>query len=60
VRALGAVSRGEAALAGSAELLAEPELRTWFLTAEDLAPILNRLETVRPEVIKIVKDTIGL
>ncbi|MFN8640319.1 MAG: hypothetical protein U0802_01135 [Candidatus Binatia bacterium] len=37
----------EAALARSAELLAEPELRTWFRTAEDLAPVLEELGAVQ-------------
>ena len=37
----------DAALARSAELLAEPELRTWFLTAEDLAPYLEELGSVQ-------------
>ncbi len=31
-----------------------------LVTAEELAPVLRRLETVRPEVIQVVKDTIGM
>jgi len=37
----------DAALARSAELLAEPELRTWFRTAEDLAPYLEEFGSVQ-------------
>lgn len=37
----------EAALARSAELLTEPELRTWFRTAEDLAPFLEEFGGVQ-------------
>jgi len=29
-------------------------------TAEELAPVLKRLDTVRPEVMQVVKDTIGM
>jgi len=31
-----------------------------LVTAEELGPILKRLQTVNPEVIKVVKDTIGM
>jgi tripartite-type tricarboxylate transporter receptor subunit TctC len=31
-----------------------------LVTADELGPILKRLETVRPEVTKVVKDTIGM
>lgn len=35
------------ALARSAEVLAEPEFRTWFFTREDLAPYLEELTSIR-------------
>jgi tripartite-type tricarboxylate transporter receptor subunit TctC len=31
-----------------------------LVTAEELAPVMQRLDTVRPEVVQIVKDTIGM
>lgn len=37
----------EAALGRSAEVLREPELRTWFRTAEDLAPFLEAFSSVQ-------------
>jgi hypothetical protein len=37
----------EAALGRSAELLGEPEFRTWFRTAEDLAPFLEEFGGVQ-------------
>ena len=37
----------EAALGRSAEVLSEPELRTWFRTAEDLAPFLEEFGSVQ-------------
>lgn len=37
----------EAALGRSAEVLREPELRTWFRTAEDLAPFLEAFSGVQ-------------
>ena len=31
-----------------------------LVTAEELAPILKRLQTVSPEVKQVVRDTIGM
>jgi hypothetical protein len=31
-----------------------------LVTADELAPVMQRLDTVRPEVVQIVKDTIGM
>jgi hypothetical protein len=42
-----AAAADDGALASSAELLTQPEFRTWFLTAEDLRPDLEELASVK-------------